>query len=304
MQQADISLRSDLTALKGVGPALAGTLERLNLQRVEDLLFLLPLRYEDRSKLSKIGGLRPGKRCLVEGEVLLAETVYRGRRSLLVRIGDGSGQITLRFFHFSRQQQAQFESGVRVSAYGDVRAGPGGFEIVHPEYRILRPQQQTALDDSLTPVYPATEGVQQGRLRNLVSQAMQIMHKTPPPELLPASVLDKLRMPSLVEALEYLHKPPTDADTDSLMSGKHPCQQRLAYEELLAHYLSLRNLRALAQQQSTTALPAGAKLTAKFVTSLPATGAWWKGKYCWPKPYIGGGAACWFALAMEAARSP
>ena len=271
MQQADISLHSDLTALKGVGPALAGTLGRLNLQRVEDLLFLLPLRYEDRSKLSKIGGLRPGNRCLVEGEVLLAETVYRGRRSLLVRIGDGSGQITLRFFYFSRQQQAQFKSGVRVSAYGDVRAGPGGFEIVHPEYRILRPQQETALDDSLTPVYPATEGVQQGRLRNLVSQAMQVMHKTPPPELLPASVLDKLRMPSLAEALEYLHRPPTDADTDSLMSGKHPCQQRLAYEELLAHYLSLRNLRALAQEQNTTALPAGAKLTAKFLRSLPFT---------------------------------
>jgi ATP-dependent DNA helicase RecG len=271
VQQTDLSLRSDLTALKGVGPALAGTLARLNLQRIEDLLFLLPLRYEDRSRLAKLGALRPGDRCMVEGEVLLAETVYRGRRSLLVRIGDGSGQITLRFFYFSRQQQAQFTSGVKVSAYGDVRAGPGGLEIVHPEYRILRPQQASALDDSLTPVYPATEGVQQGRLRNLVSQAMQLMRKTPPPELLPVEVLDKLRMPSLAEALEYLHKPPTDADTDSLMSGKHPCQQRLAFEELLAHYLSLRNLRALARKQSATALPAGAKLAEKFVRSLPFT---------------------------------
>ena len=271
MRQSDLSLRSDLTALKGVGPALAGTLGRLNLQRIEDLLFLLPLRYEDRSRLARLGGLRPGDRCLVEGEVLLAETVYRGRRSLLVRIGDGSGQITLRFFYFSRQQQAQFASGAKVSAYGDVRAGPGGLEIVHPEYRVLRPQQATALDDSLTPVYPTTEGVQQGRLRNLVAQAMQLMHKTPPPELLPAEVLDKLQMPSLVEALEYLHKPPTDADTASLLSGRHPCQQRLAFEELLAHYLSLRNLRALAREQSATALPAGAALVQKFVTGLPFT---------------------------------
>jgi ATP-dependent DNA helicase RecG len=116
-----------------------------------------------------------------------------------------------------------------------------------------------------------TEGVQQGRLRNLVAQALQLMHKTPPPELLPAEVIDKLQMPSLADALEYLHKPPTDADTDSLMSGKHPCQHRLAFEELLAHYLSLRNLRALARKQSATALPAGAELAEKFIKSLPFT---------------------------------
>jgi len=267
----DISLRSDLTALKGVGPALGKKLERLNLFCIEDLLFLLPLRYEDRTSVVRIGALQPGKRCLVQGEVLLAETVYRGRRSLLVRIGDGSGQLTLRFFYFSRQQSAQFTTGATVSAYGDIRAGPAGLEIVHPEYRILRPQQGTTLSDSLTPVYPATEGVQQGRLRNLVAQSLGLMKKTAPVELLPGEVLRKLSLPSLAEAVSYLHEPPKDADLGHLLSGRHPCQQRLAFEELLAHYLSLRNLRALAKRESAVALREGNELIRQFEDGLSFT---------------------------------
>ncbi len=156
-----------LTELKGVGPALAKKLERLGVEHIEDLLFLMPLRYEDRTQLVRIGALVAGSRCLVEGEVLLSETVYRGRRNLLVRVSDGSGQLTLRFFHFSRQQQAQFQPGVRVSCFGEVRRGSAGFEMIHPEYRLLREDQGAAMSDALTPIYPATEDVQQGRLRAL-----------------------------------------------------------------------------------------------------------------------------------------
>ena len=112
-----------LSSLKGVGPALEKTLRKLNLYRVDDLLFLLPLRYEDRTQLAKIGALEAGTRCLIAGEVLLAETVFRGRRNLLVRISDGSGQLTLRFFHFSRQQQAQFQAGVHITCFGEIRRG-------------------------------------------------------------------------------------------------------------------------------------------------------------------------------------
>jgi len=262
-------LRSELTALKGVGPALAAKLGKLKLYCIQDLLFLLPLRYEDRSRLVAIGALKAGDRCLLQGEVLLAETVFRGRRSLLVRIGDGTGQITLRFFYFSRQQQAQFVAGARISAYGDIRTGSAGLEIVHPEYRILRANQDAEQSDTLTPVYPATEGVAQGRLRNLTAQAMKLMHTSPPRELLPDDVRDKLKMPTLTEALIYLHQPPTDANLESLLSGRHPCQQRLAFEELLGHYLSLRNLRALARRQDAIALPGDATLADKFTDSLP-----------------------------------
>ena len=258
-----------LTALKGVGPALANRLGKLGLFCVEDLLFLLPLRYEDRTQLVKIGALVAGTRCLVSGEVLLAEVAFRGRRNLLVRIDDRSGQMTLRFFHFSRQQQAQFQPGAQVSCYGEVRRGSSGFEMIHPEYRILREGRDATTNESLTPIYPATEGVQQGRLRYLTDQALHAMDKGPPEELLPANVTEKLRMPSLADAIRYLHRPPPGADVLQLGAGRHPCQQRLAFEELLAHYLSLRNLRALAETEAATALTAGADRVGAFIADLP-----------------------------------
>jgi len=258
-----------LTELKGVGPALAKKLEKLGLFVVEDLLFLLPNRYEDRTQMVRIGALVAGSRCLVSGEVLLSEVAYRGRRNLLVRLSDGSGQLTLRFFHFSRQQQAQFQLGVHVSCFGEVRRGTSGFEMIHPEYRVLREKQGAAMSDALTPIYPATEGVQQGRLRNLTDQALRLMQRGPPAELLPVDITRKLGMPSLADAIRYLHRPPPDADVEQLLAGKHPCQQRLAFEELLAHYLSLRNLRALADAESAVALTGGQDRVDEFVSQLP-----------------------------------
>jgi ATP-dependent DNA helicase RecG len=271
MQSSDSNLASPLTVLNGVGPALAKKLQRLNLNRVEDLLFLLPLRYEDRTQLVKIGALQPGQRCLVTGEVLLAETVYRGRRNLLVRISDGSGQLTLRFFHFSRQQVAQFQQGVRLTCFGEARKGAAGLEMIHPEYRILRQDQDAAINDTLTAIYPATEGVQQGRLRSLTDQALHLMRRAPPEELLPQDVRDKLGLPELADAVLYLHRPPADADVELMLSGTHPCQQRLAFEELLAHYMSLRNLRALAQTEHARALQDGTAEVTEFIGSLSFT---------------------------------
>jgi len=262
-------LSDALTSLKGVGPALATRLEKLGLSSVEDLLFLLPLRYEDRTQLVKIGSLVAGARCLVTGEILLSEVAFRGRRNLLVRIGDGSGQLTLRFFHFSRQQQAQFEAGRHVTCFGEVRRGSSGFEMIHPEYRILREEQGAAMSDSLTPIYPTTQGVQQGRLRNLTDQVLLAMDEAPPAELLPPSVTEKLGMPSLADAIRYLHRPPPDADVQVMLDGKHPCQQRLAFEELLAHYLSLRSLRALAETENAIALSKGQDPVNDFVRDLP-----------------------------------
>ena len=260
---------ASLTELTGVGPALAKKLERLGLFAVEDLLFLLPLRYEDRTQLVELGALETGIRCLVTGEVLLSEIAYRGRRNLLVRIGDGTGQITLRFFHFSRAQQAQFQPGVHVTCFGEARKGSAGLEMIHPEYRLLRKDQDPAINESLTAIYPATEGVQQGRLRNLTDQALHRMRQSPPAELLPAAVLDALQMPPLADAIQYLHRPPPDADVELMQTGQHPCQQRLAYEELLAHYLSLKNLRALAATEAAPALSDGAAEVDDFVQNLP-----------------------------------
>jgi len=266
-----IELDSPLTSLSGVGPALSNKLEKLNLFRVEDLLFLLPLRYEDRTQLRKIGSVRAGERVLISGAVLLAETVYRGRRSLLVRVSDSTGQVTLRFFHFSNAQRDQFRTGMQVSCFGEMRRGPAGLEMVHPEYRLLRAGAEAETTDSLTPVYPATDGVQQGRLRTLTSQALDVLAEHPPEELLPDTVRRRLQMPTLSEAIRFLHRPPPDADVIALKSGAHPCQKRLAFEELLAHYLSLRAVRASANRYPAPRLNANASSVDAFLDSLPFT---------------------------------
>jgi ATP-dependent DNA helicase RecG len=256
-----------LTALRGVGPALAEKLARLNIHRPEDLLFLLPQRYEDRTRITPVGSLRPGQAAVIEAEVALSEVVYRRRRSLLCRVSDGTGQLTLRFFYFSRAQQHGLQRGAKLRAYGTVRPGPAGPEMVHPEYRLIAADHAPALEDRLTPIYPATEGLQQARLRGLVQQALDRCLRQVE-ECLPAELLADSGLPALDQALAYLHQPPTGADLAELAAGKHPCQRRLALEELLAHHLSLRQLRELARHERATPVQSDAALRENFFTSL------------------------------------
>ncbi|HVF17740.1 MAG TPA: OB-fold nucleic acid binding domain-containing protein, partial [Steroidobacteraceae bacterium] len=162
-----------VTALRGVGEALAARLEKLGVATVQDLLFLLPLRYEDRTRVVPMGALSPGDRAVVEGEVQLAEVAFRGRRQLLCRLSDGSGFLTLRFFHFSSAQQQTLARGTRIRCYGEIRRSPAGLEIVHPEYRRVGGDSINAVEESLTPIYPLTEGIQQGRLRQLTTLALR-----------------------------------------------------------------------------------------------------------------------------------
>ncbi len=235
--------RRPVTALKGVGPALANRLAKLGIETVADLLFWLPTRYEDRTRTVSIGSLRPGMRAAVEGSIELAEVVFRGRRSLLVRLADGTGFLTLRFFHFSGAQQQQLVRGARLTCFGEVRRGKHGPEIVHPEYRDAGAPDTQAVKDALTPIYPVTEGLQQGRLRNLTAQALAAVDDGALPDLLPPETQRELRLPPLGEALKYVHRPPPDARLAVLEAGRHPAQRRLAFEELLAHQLTLRRLR-------------------------------------------------------------
>ena len=141
--------------------------------------------------------------------------------------------------------------------------------MIHPEYRLLRGGQDPSTTDTLTPIYPATEGIQQGRLRNLTDQALKRMRAAPPAELLPQQTLNKLMLPSLAEAISYVHRPPADANVELLLDGKHPCQQRLAFEELLAHFLSLKNLRALAAHEFAPSLADGSAEVDAFIADLP-----------------------------------
>jgi ATP-dependent DNA helicase RecG len=258
-----------VTALRGVGDALAERLLALGVRTTQDLLFLLPLRYEDRTRVIPLGELLPGQRAAVEGEVLLTEISFRGRRQMLCRIADGSGFLTLRFFHFTSQQQTGLARGVRIRCFGEARRGPKGLEIVHPEYRRVDAAATKAAADHLTPVYPATEGVTQGRLRMLVGMALDQTSSRDLEDWLPAAVLADTRMPSLRDALLYVHRPPANAPVDQLLEWRHPAQRRLAFEELLAHQLSLKLLRQRIQSDPGWPLVTDGSLQASLLAKLP-----------------------------------
>jgi ATP-dependent DNA helicase RecG len=258
-----------VTALRGVGAALAAKLAPLGINTVQDVLFHLPFRYEDRTQTQPLGTLQAGMRAVVEGEVQLSEIVFRGRRALLVRISDGSGWLTLRFFHFSNAQQTQMARGVRLRCYGEVRPGPQTFEMVHPEYRRVNGELEPQGDATLTPVYPATEGVQQARLRQLSDAALLELKRDSIRDWLPTELLPNQQWPTLLQALQYVHRPPPDARLELLEQGQHPAQRRLAFEELLAQQLSLRLLRQDIKRDASWSLLQGTELLAQFRKTLP-----------------------------------
>jgi len=257
-----------LTSLHGVGEALAERLRRFGVQSVPDLLFVLPLRYEDRTRLHPIGSTLAGTRALIEGEVLLAELSHRGRRQLLVRLGDSSGSITLRFFYFSNAQRAGLQRGARLRCYGEVRRGPIGLEMVHPEYRLLKNPDEP-LPQTLTPIYPTTEGLTQARLRALVRQSFALLPQRPLADLLPPEIGTAAPAMTLEAALRFLHQPPVGTDLSTLATGHHPAQRRLAFEELVAHQLSLLELRKQTRRELAPVLVDGVGLQTRLEASFP-----------------------------------
>jgi ATP-dependent DNA helicase RecG len=255
-----------VTAMRGVGSALAERLQRLGISQVQDLLFVLPLRYEDRTRVWQIGALTPGIRGTVEGEVQLTEVAYRRRRQMLCRISDGSGFLTLRFFHFSAAQQNGLPRGARIRCFGEIRRGPAGLEIVHPEYRRVT-DAAAPLEETLTPIYPLTEGISQGRLRALITQALQESDAVR--DWIPERLIQPLGLPSLRDALSYVHRPPREASQSELDERRHPSQRRLAFEELLAHHVSLRLMKKAAKTEPAWALEDAEQLKTRFLGSLP-----------------------------------
>ncbi|MBL1143226.1 MAG: ATP-dependent DNA helicase RecG [Proteobacteria bacterium] len=265
------TLTNPVTSLSGVGLRLQEKLERIGINEIQDLLFHLPYRYIDRTRLSPIGTLRPEHEAYIQGEIELTQVRFGKRRSLLCRISDGTGSIILRFFYFSKSQEKGLQRGLSIRCYGQVRYGQGSLEMVHPEYRVLNEHQENVLDEQLTAVYPSTEGLQQTRLRKLTEQALLALDNDEQSlvELLPENILADQKLPTLSEALSYVHRPPPDADIKSLVEGIHPAQRRLAFEELLAHQLSLLQLRKDFRKESSPALNKSSHLVTVFLENLP-----------------------------------
>ncbi|TGG91543.1 ATP-dependent DNA helicase RecG [Natronospirillum operosum] len=268
----DTEVDPALTRLKGVGAQLAEKLERLHLRQIPDLLFHLPLRYEDRTRIHPLGQLRLGQHALIRGRVVNTSVQYGRRRSLLVRVRDDSGEVGLRFYYFSAAQQRQLQPGTAIQAFGEARRGATGLEFYHPEYSAADDDGALpAPSGTLTPVYPTTEGLTQKRLRQLMEQALAWMRTSDElPDLLPASLREQWQLPALPTALDFIHNPPPATDLETLISGDHPCVARLAVEELLAQHLGLRQLRHQARAEAAPPLHSqGGTLQQQLRASLP-----------------------------------
>ena len=258
--------------LRGVGTQLFKKLSKLNLKSLQDLLFHLPMRYIDRTKITPIGSLKPLTDVVLEGEIRASDITFGRRRSLVCKLQDATGTTVLRFFHFSRAQQNRLKPGAKLRCFGEVRQGKFGLELYHPEYQHLDDNNPPKLEDTLTPVYPLTEGITQNRIRDLCRQALVSMDKYGIEELLPSTLkkqLDGLLSFSLVDALKLIHSPPPGTELQRLASGEHPAQQRLAAEELIAHNLSLLKMRQKVQQQNAPPLSENKAVLKSFLEQLP-----------------------------------
>ena len=271
-KQSLIDKQLALTQLKGVGPKLAQQFADWGVHDLVNLLFHLPFRYEDRTRITPISALRPQQTYVVQGVVRSSQILFGKRRSLSIRIQDQSGSLGLRFYHFTAAQKKQFEEGAEIRCYGEARRGASGLEIYHPEYQIVSTDEKD-LEQTLTPVYPATEGISQSRLRTMISQALEMLaaDKFQLRELLPQAWLQEWQLPSLAQALQYLHQPPAEANLEQLDAGQHPCQRRLILEELLAHQLSMHRARLKVKQERAVQIQFMGPSQERIIDSLPFT---------------------------------
>ena len=260
-------LQQPVSALKGVGDKVEEKLERLGILRVADLLFHLPLRYQDRTRIYPIGSLRNGQEVLVEAEIEDTEVVMRSRRMMLCHINDGSGIMTLRFFHFSNAQKQGLRKGSMIRCFGEIRQTGYRPEMIHPEYKLINATAPIPVDNTLTPTYPSTEGLQQRSLLRLINIALEHIHELP--ELLPEAVVTQYGFMPLGDSLRLLHSPPPELATKQLLDGKHPAQQRLAFEELIAHQLGVQLAREKIKQVNAPAMPDENRLFSQLIDNLP-----------------------------------
>ncbi|SUC09342.1 ATP-dependent DNA helicase RecG [Pasteurella canis] len=256
-----------LTVLSGVGTAISEKLSRIGINNLQDLLFHLPIRYEDRTKITPIIDLQVNSYATIEGLVQTCEVQFGKRPILTVSLSDGSSKLMLRFFNFNAGMKNSFQQGVRIKAFGEVRRGRFMSEMYHPEYQIIRDNAPLVLEENLTPIYSTTEGLKQNSLRKLIDQALALLDKIQVLEILPSEF--NPHPFSLKEAIYFLHRPPPDISIEVLEKGTHPAQQRLIFEELLAYNLAMQKVRLGTQRFSAYSLYYQTDLKLRFLAQLP-----------------------------------
>ncbi len=255
-----------VTTLYRVGTALAGKLEKLGISSIKDLLLHLPYRYEDRTKILPIDGVSIGLPALVVGQVIDVKVTFARRRNLITTFDDGSGEMVMRLFHFSVSQQRDLQPGKWLRCYGEVRRGSSGLEMIHPHYSVLSHKPTASDDATLTPIYPLTEGLTQNNLKNIIKTAID-NSKGKIPELLPQSELNRLHLPDINVAIEFVHAPPVDA-----LHGEDnrdiPAMRRLIYEELLSNHVARRWMKKRRQDFTAPVMEPAGDLSSRLRKSL------------------------------------
>ncbi len=244
--------------------ALQKKLAKIGLLREADLLVHLPLRYEDETRITPVNCAFGGEPVQVEVVVHGNEIQFRPRRQMIVRAADESGEITLRFFSFYPNQQAALSEGSRIRAFGEVRGGFFGAEMVHPRFRKVRDDE--ALPSELTPIYPSTAGLANSALQKLIGKALAVGDLS---DTLPDDLRQRLKLPALARSLRFLHTPPPGTDLNTLHARNHPAWRRVKFDEVLAQQLSLRRAYLARREQGAPVLVARDDLGARLLDSLP-----------------------------------
>ncbi|WP_298625480.1 ATP-dependent DNA helicase RecG [uncultured Legionella sp.] len=263
-------LSNSCESLSGVGPTLAAKLAKCSIVTVQDLLFHLPYRYQDRTRVTAIQDLRSNNWCVISGTVCKTEVKYGKRMMLNCYVEDKTGVIKLRFFHFNKQQVSALNNSTRIHAFGEVREFNGHLEMIHPEYQLLDDESECRVDETLTPIYPLTQGLTQTRLRQLVKIALagyeQDLYQL---EWMTEEQLNTNKFPDIGYAIKLLHNPPPDTSLTTLENGEHPALKRLVFDELLAQRLSMQFARQSRGKLHAPSIPIENKITEQFLTALP-----------------------------------
>ena len=260
----DASLLTPHASLAGLSKPTLDKLAKLNIASKFDLVLHLPLRYDDETHLYPIKDAPAARDVLIEATVVETDIKYRPRRQLVVSLEDGSGPVVLRFLNFYGSQVKQFQSGARVRAFGEIRHGFFGAEMVHPRYRIVEAGAPVA--EALTPVYPTTAGMGQDTLRKLIVRALASEKLE---DTLPDALIQKLHLPKFRDAITFLHNPTPDVSQDDLQLREHPAWRRMKFDELLAQQLSMRIYQQRRRGVGAPALKPKGTLVSRLLKDLP-----------------------------------
>ncbi|BCG64468.1 MAG: ATP-dependent DNA helicase RecG [Methyloprofundus sp.] len=263
-------LNQAVVSLKGIGGQTVIRLEKLEIRRIRDLIFHLPIRYEDRTHIQAINKLSPESTALVCARVVSSSILNRGRRMLVCQISDETGYLSLRFFHFSASQHNNLSAGTLISCFGEVKGGYSGYEMIHPEYKIIQNINDCITNDTLSAIYPLTDGLRQASIRKAIQQALTLYNDDPEslPDLLPARLLQHFHYPSLNAALNSLHTPLPGVSVAALFNTPNPALKRLAFEEFIAHQLSQLHNKSKEKHWQAPVLTCTSEQTEQFLQGL------------------------------------